>query len=112
MVGTTNVGWSKELPVKRRSKEILLIAFLFCGSLFSQVRVWEEPLVLPTYEVRPHDVNPMFWRPIVYQGATRVIYPYPLMDNVTNIRGVRTYKALYLENEYIKLCVLPELGGR
>ena len=112
MTGTTNVGWSKELPVKRRSKEVLLLVFLLCGTLFSQVRVWEEPLVLPTYEAKSPDVNPMFWRPMVYQGASRVIYPYPLMDNVTNVRGVRTYKALYLENEYIKLCVLPELGGR
>ena len=96
----------KELPVKRMLKEILLYVFLFYGSLFSQVRVWEEPLVLPTYEVKPPDVNPMFWRPMVYQGASRVVYPYPLMDNVTNIRGERTYKALYLENEYIKLSFL------
>lgn len=112
MIGTNKGGRSKELPVKRRSKQILLFVFLFYGSLFSQVRVWEEPLVLPAYEVNPPDVNPMFWTPSVYQGASRVIYPYPLMDNVTNIRGERTYKAVYLENEYIKLCVLPELGGR
>ena len=35
-----------------------------------------------------------------------------MLDGVTNIREEKTYKALYLGNEYIKLCILPEIGGR
>jgi len=82
------------------------------GQSTGTVRIWQEPLVLPTYKVHPPDVNPMFRRPLSYQGASKVIYPYPLLDNLSNIREDKTYNAAYLENEYIKLCVLPELGGK
>ena len=54
------------------------------------VRVWEEPLVLPTYKMNADDVNPMFEKPLSYQGAHRIIYPYPLQDNFTNIREDQT----------------------
>jgi len=35
-----------------------------------------------------------------------------LLDKLTDIREDKTYHAVYLENQYIKLCVLPEIGGR
>ena len=76
------------------------------------VRIWEEPLVLPTYQVDPPDKNPMFFEHDSYQGASRVLYPYPLEDDITNKKSDKSYNAVYLENEYIKLCVLPEIGGR
>ncbi len=76
------------------------------------VSVWEEALTLPTYRLDPPDSNPMFYTHESYQGAEKRIYPYPFQDRVTNIREQRTYKALYLENDYIRLSILPELGGR
>ena len=76
------------------------------------VRIWEEPLTLPTYRVDPPDVNPMFFHNEVYQGAKKKIYPYPFQDKVTRIRETKTYTAVHLENDYIALTVLPELGGR
>jgi len=76
------------------------------------VRVWEEPLTLPTYRLDPPDSNPMFYTHESYQGAEKRIYPYPFQDKVTDIREQRTYKALYLENDYIRLSILPEIGGR
>lgn len=76
------------------------------------VRVWEEPLAVPTYLTGPPDPNPMFYFGRAYQGARGRIYPYPLYDKLTDKREDKTYKALYLENEYVKICVLPELGGR
>lgn len=103
------------------NKKLILFSILFIAFSSSslpgqnnqqQVKIWEEPLVLPTYIVRPPDVTPIFQRPLSYQGASRVIYPYPLQDNLSNIRKDKTYNAIYLENEYIKLCVLPELGGK
>jgi tetratricopeptide (TPR) repeat protein len=93
----------------------IALAFLFvcfCSLSHAEVRIWEEDLVLPTYRVRADDKNPMFQRPLSYQGATRAIYPYPLQDNFTNEREDVAYRAVYLENAYIKLCVLPEMGGR
>jgi len=77
----------------------------------SEVRIWEEPLTLPTYRLDPPERNPMFYTNESYQGAKKKIYPYPFQDKVTNIREKKTYKALYLENDYIKLAILPEIGG-
>ncbi|MHC4110953.1 MAG: DUF5107 domain-containing protein [Planctomycetota bacterium] len=98
-------------------KKYFLVAVLFCflsaialGQ--SSVRVWEESLVLPTYRLDPPELNPMFYEHESYQGAKKKIYPYPFQDRVTNIREQKTYKALYLENDYIRLSILPELGGR
>ncbi|MBN1795837.1 MAG: DUF5107 domain-containing protein [Sedimentisphaerales bacterium] len=100
--------------MKSRYVIVILIVsiYCFCSLGDEAVRIWEEPLVLPTYKMNPADVNPMFERPLSYQGAHRIIYPYPVQDNFTNIKEDKSYKALYLENEYIKLCVLPEMGGR
>ncbi|MHC4566937.1 MAG: DUF5107 domain-containing protein, partial [Planctomycetota bacterium] len=78
----------------------------------SPVRIWEEPLTLPTYRLDPPGLNPMFYTNESYQGAKKKVYPYPFQDQVTNIREERTYKSLYLENDYIKLSILPEIGGR
>jgi tetratricopeptide (TPR) repeat protein len=78
----------------------------------SSVRIWQEGIVIPTYRLNPADKNPMFYTHESYQGAEKKIYPYPLLDGVTDIKEPKTYKAVYLENEYIRLSILPEIGGR
>jgi tetratricopeptide (TPR) repeat protein len=75
-------------------------------------RAWEEPLVIPTYLVGPPEPNPIFYTGRSYQGAKGPIYPYPLLDALSDTRVDKAYRALWLENRYIKLCVLPEVGGR
>ena len=97
-------------------KKNLIIIYLFLflspaayNQSSGEVRIWKDTLTIPTYQVHDPDVNPMFFRNQSYQGASRVIYPYPLMDNFSNIKQDKTYTALYLENRYIKLCVL-QLG--
>jgi tetratricopeptide (TPR) repeat protein len=77
-----------------------------------QVRIWEETISLPTYKMNPNDPNPAFFRNQSYQGASRVIYPLPLQDNFTNEKVDQQYNALFLENEFLKVCVMPEIGGR
>ncbi len=92
---------------------VVIVVMLFSNLTAQQaVKVWEEPLTIPTYVVKEPDKNPMFFQNQSYQGASRYIYPYALEDNITNEKVDKTYNALYLENEYIKLCVLPEIGGR
>ena len=76
------------------------------------VRIWEEPVTIPTYVPRPENPNPVFYRPQMYQFASRYVYPYALNDNLSDEKRDVTYRALYLENEYIKLCVIPQLGGK
>ena len=96
---------------------ILFIVCLFLslpakGQFDDLVKIREDTLTLPTYLIHPPDVNPMFFLNQSYQGASRVVYPYPLQDNLSNDKKDVVYKALYLENKYIKLCVLPEIGGK
>jgi len=97
---------------------LLLSVFIFSLSLSAQtqnkpsVKMWEEPLTIPTYLVESADLNPIFYTGRAYQGAQGKIYPYPFMDRLTDIRKDKTYNGLFLENDYIKICVLPELGGR
>ncbi|MBZ5515122.1 MAG: DUF5107 domain-containing protein [Acidobacteriia bacterium] len=78
----------------------------------SPVHAWEESVVIPTYRVEEPDCAPLFFSGRAYQGAKSAIYPYATLDQVTDIREDRTYRAVYLENQFIKLCVLPEIGGR
>lgn len=78
----------------------------------SDVKMWEEQIVLPSYRVDPPDVNPMFYTNRSYQGAQRKIYPYPDIDKITGIREEQSLKMLYLENDYVRLSILPEIGGR
>jgi tetratricopeptide (TPR) repeat protein len=77
-----------------------------------RVKAWEAPLEIPTYPVGPPEPNPMFYAGREYQGAEGPIYPYALLDQLGDAREDRTYRALWLENEYVKLSVLPEIGGR
>lgn len=74
--------------------------------------MWEESLNIPTYLTDERDKFPIFYSGRAYQGAKGPVYPYPMLDKLTDTRVDRSYKAVYLENEFLKLCVLPELGGR
>ena len=77
-----------------------------------EVRIWEEAVVIPTYEVGAPDKNPMFLEKRVYQGSSGKVYPYPTTETISPVKTDRTWNAVYLENEYIRVMVLPELGGR
>jgi tetratricopeptide (TPR) repeat protein len=76
------------------------------------VTLREADETIPTYKSLPPDPNPMFFFGRQSQGAQGNIYPYPLYDNLTNTKGEQTYHVVYLENEYVKIGVLPEIGGR
>ncbi len=76
------------------------------------VRAWEEAISLPTYAAGPADPNPMFLEKRVYQGSSGKVYPNPFTDRISKERTERSYRAIYLENEYVRLMILPEIGGR
>ncbi|MDR3719826.1 MAG: DUF5107 domain-containing protein [Bryobacteraceae bacterium] len=76
------------------------------------VKAWEEKLVVPTYPADAPERAPMFYEGRGYQGAKGAIYPYPFIDKLFDQKEDHAYKAVYLENDFIKICVLPELGGR
>ena len=76
------------------------------------VKAWAEPVVLPTYAPAPADTNPMFLEKRVYQGSSGRVYPNPFTDRVALEKKDQTYRAIMLENEYVQLMMLPEIGGR
>ncbi len=78
----------------------------------SAVRAWEESLTIPTYEIGKADPNPSFDVGRAYQRARAPIYPYAMLDTITDRKTDKSYRAVYIENRYVKLCILPELGGR
>ena len=77
-----------------------------------EVKIWEERIVIPTYEVGEPDKNPMFLEKRVYQGSSGKVYPYPTTEKISRVKTDKEYQAVFLENEYIKVMILPELGGR
>lgn len=77
-----------------------------------EVRVWEEQAVIPTYEAGAPDRNPMFLEKRVYQGSSGKIYPYPTIQEISLEKTDKMYQAVWLENQYLRIMILPELGGR
>lgn len=77
-----------------------------------EVKIWEEEVVIPTYEVGEPDKNPMFLEKRVYQGSSGKVYPYPTTEKISREKKDKIWKAVYIENEYLKIMILPELGGR
>ena len=76
------------------------------------VKAWRELVTIPTYEVGRPEKNPIFLEKRVYQGSSGVVYPYPVIESIADEPTPHEYLAVWLENEYIKVMVLPELGGR
>lgn len=76
------------------------------------VKLWEEEVEIPTYTVGEPDKNPMFLEKRVYQGSSGKVYPLPVIDKIYDEKIYKKYRMLYLENKYIQIAILPELGGR
>jgi tetratricopeptide (TPR) repeat protein len=76
------------------------------------VKAWSQPIRIPTYPPLPPDRNPMFLDRRVYQGSSGRVYPLPFVDRISEERVERTWQAVHLENEHLRVMVLPELGGR
>ena len=76
----------------------------------ASVRV--ETVNIPTYGIGQADKNPMFLEKRVYQGSSGKVYPLPVVDKILDEKTDQPYTAVFLENDYIRVMVLPELGGR
>jgi tetratricopeptide (TPR) repeat protein len=76
------------------------------------VRIWEENVTIPTYSIGKPEKNPIFLEKRVYQGSSGVVYPHPVIEKIEDEKQDKIYHAVFLENEYLKIMILPELGGR
>ncbi|MBQ2168934.1 MAG: DUF5107 domain-containing protein, partial [Prevotella sp.] len=75
-------------------------------------KAWREIVTIPTYEIGKAEKNPIFLEKRVYQGSSGVVYPYPVVESISDTKVDCEYHAIWMENEYIKVMILPELGGR
>jgi tetratricopeptide (TPR) repeat protein len=82
------------------------------ASSLSPVVVRREPLVLPTYQPLAPDKNPMFLEKRVFQGSSGRVYPLPFIDRVAEEPTPHPWDAVTIENAYLSVVILPELGGR
>jgi len=73
----------------------------------NSVQVYEKKLIIPTYEIGSEDQNPPFQR-----TGNGSIYPYAMQDDLDGERVDKAYNAVYLENRYLRVIVLPEIGGK
>ncbi len=78
----------------------------------AQVKVWEEEIVIPTLKVGTPAPHPTFKAEINMRGDEDRIYPYLYNSRITTEYEDKTYLGCFLENEFIKVLVTPELGGK
>src|SRR4029453_13274183 len=76
------------------------------------VAVWSDPVVLPTFLPEEPSRYPTYLDRRVYQGSSGRVFPLPFHDRISETREARRWLGLHLENAYVRLLVLPELGGR
>ncbi len=94
---------SKFLPL------LLLCAGTLWGQQVNMKSVTEK---IPTYQIGAPEIDPIFFTGRVYQGAEGYIYPYPLYDVLTEKQVQQDYNVLRLDNQYVDIAILPEIGGR
>ncbi|MDH2442844.1 DUF5107 domain-containing protein [Amnibacterium sp. CER49] len=76
------------------------------------VKCWFEPLLIDTYDVAAPDGYPQFLDARVYQGSSGKVFPLPFHDRVEVEKQPRAWRGVHLENHWLRLLILPELGGR
>jgi len=80
---------------------------------FAPVEAVVEQWTIPTYPMPEPDEMPMFAETRGHQGSSGNPYPSRPTSKVIHERqDDRTYTVVRLENEYIRVALIPELGGR
>jgi tetratricopeptide (TPR) repeat protein len=79
-------------------------------ALSAPVRTYEGTLTIPTYEHTGRETEP----PLFSNSTVTGMYPFTtyIMPFKEGGPQPRIYHAIFVENEYLKLTYLPELGGR
>ena len=76
------------------------------------VAAWREPVTMTTYSALPADRFPPLFDKRVYQGSSGRVYPLALIDGVSTEGKAQQWDAVHLENRWLRVMVLPSLGGR
>lgn len=78
----------------------------------NKARVSEQTVKIPTYKTAAPEKSPLFIEKRAYQGSSGKVYPFPVTEKISDKKEICEYHALILENDYIYVMILPELGGR
>lgn len=76
------------------------------------VKAWSAPVSMLTYMPAAPDPNPLFLEKRVYQGSSGRVYPLPVIDYVARRPHPHSWDAVHIENEFLRLMILPAIGGR
>jgi len=76
------------------------------------VKAWRDKIIIPTYEIGGAEKYPVFLENRVYQGSSGVVYPHPVIEKISDKKINKEWDVIYIENDFLKIMVLPELGGR
>ena len=62
------------------------------------VKAWRELVTIPTYEIGKAEKNPIFLEKRVYQGSSGVVYPYPVIESISDEKVDKEWLAVWLED--------------
>lgn len=77
-----------------------------------KAEIREEIIKIPTYRIAEPEKSPLFIEKRAYQGSTGKVYPLPVTEKIYDEKELKEYTALILENDYLYVMILPDLGGR
>ena len=91
----------------------LFVVFQLVNAQEGIVKTYTEILTIPTYPwTETVDINPQFrWTNKAHYSPNPSIYPYAMKDNLTQTIEDINYEAMVIENDYLKVTVIPEVGG-
>jgi hypothetical protein len=101
-----------ELPVETPPQQTLLSLPDAPLSEVEEVKAWEQSVEMLSYLPAAPDRNPMFFEKRVYQGSSGDVFPLPIIDHIAREPIMKSWKAIHIENAYVRLMILPEIGGR
>ena len=96
-------GWTRGLLA------CLGFSLLLGAAPASAVRSYQGTLTIPTYKHTGRELEP----PLFAQSSIGGMYPFTTY--LTPFKGgpqPKTYQAIFVENEYLKLTYIPDFGGR
>lgn len=76
------------------------------------VSAWVEPMIIDSYLPEEPDRYPNYFETRVYQGSSGRVYPLPFHERISATKVAHRWQAVHLENEWLRLVILPEIGGR
>ena len=74
--------------------------------------VERKRVTIPTYPIGAAEPLPLFFEKRPYQGASGKLYPIPYVTSFSDEKIDREYDGIRLENKYISVLLLPEIGGK